>query len=205
MACILFLISSASASLASPGPPGPHYGPRPPLAGPAPFGPAGPHYGPRPPLAGPAPFGPAGPHYGPRPPLGGPGYYPGYSWGYFGIGLLTGAFLSAAVAPPPPRPATVVYKTAPAVVYQPAPAVVVQQTTTTPAPNVVLRQVIPIPTLLNVRNNPDLNANILGQVRSGEVLDVIGTAPGWLYIRTGTGNYGWVMEQFIRNRDQPAG
>ena len=124
------------------------------------------------------------------------GYYGGYSsgdvWAAAGIGLLTGVILSAIFTPPPPR--TVVYQSTAPVVIQPTPVVVRQYGYS--APQASTRAVSVNVGELNVRSGPDLQQGIVGRVRYGEVLTVLGSAPGWLNVRTPFGGVGWVMAQY---------
>lgn len=113
-----------------------------------------------------------GGHYG--------GYY-GDVWAAVGIGLLTGVILSAIFAPPPRR--TVVYpSTAPAYgssgVYPASAAVTVSVGA------------------LNLRSGPGLSQAVIGRLRQGEILTVLGGSPGWLNVRTPAGNVGWVMSRY---------
>ncbi|AOY57062.1 MULTISPECIES: SH3 domain-containing protein [Desulfococcus] len=112
------------------------------------------------------------------------GYYHGDSddvWVALGIGLLTGVVLSAIFTPPPPR--TVVYSnTAPAYGY--------------PAPYPVSGTVSVTVKALNVRSGPGLHLGVIGRVRQGEVLTVLGGSPGWLNVRTPYGAVGWVMSRY---------
>jgi SH3-like domain-containing protein len=42
-------------------------------------------------------------------------------------------------------------------------------------------------------------------VRSGDVLEIIGTAPEWLYVRLPSGTEGWVMSRFTAPFPFPQG
>ena len=46
---------------------------------------------------------------------------------------------------------------------------------------------------------------VTSQVQRGDILDVIGAAPDWLYVRTESGLYGWVMAQYTREAEGPVG
>lgn len=124
------------------------------------------------------------------------GYYGGYSngdvWAAAGIGLLTGVILSAIFTPPPPR--TVVYPSTAPVVVQPAPVVVRKYSPSTSygASGTVSVNV----EALNVRSGPGLHLGVIGRVRYGEVLTVLGSSPGWLNVRTPFGGVGWVMARY---------
>lgn len=118
-----------------------------------------------------------------------------------GVGLLTGAMVGAMVATPPP----------PRTVYYPAPAVTVyssQMSSPTPVleqPELVLRQVSITEKLVNVRSGPGLDTTILDRAVAGQVVDVIGAAPEWLYIRTESGRYGWIMTRYTTEVASPLG
>lgn len=116
------------------------------------------------------------------------GYYGGYYgdvWAAVGIGLLTGVVLSAIFAPPPPR--TVIYQsTAPAAVpaygYRGSSAASGTVSVTVGA--------------LNLRSGPGLSQAVIGRLRQGEILTVLGGSPGWLNVRTPAGGVGWVMSRY---------
>lgn len=120
---------------------------------------------------------------------------------WLGVGLLTGAMVSTMVTPPPP-PRTVYYPAQPVTIYSPQ---VTTQAPTTQAPEMVLRQVTITEKLVNVRSGPGLDTNVVGRAVAGEVLDVIGAAPEWLYIRTTSGQYGWVMSRYTSETASPVG
>jgi uncharacterized protein YgiM (DUF1202 family) len=117
----------------------------------------------------------------------------------FGAGLITGVVVSSVAAPPPPR-----------AVYLPAPTVVYAPPANLPPPPVaqsemVLRQVSVTEKLVNLRSGPGLDTAILGSAVAGQVVDVIGTAPEWLYVRTGSRQYGWIMTRFTAEVASPVG
>lgn len=118
-----------------------------------------------------------------------------------GVGLVTGAMVGAMVsAPPPPR-----------TVYYPAPTVTVysSQVRTAPPvveqPELVLRQVSITEKLVNVRSGPGVDSAILDRAVAGQIVDVIGAAPDWLYIRTENGRYGWIMTRYTTEVASPLG
>jgi hypothetical protein len=132
-------------------------------------------------------------------------YHSGRIWTHLGIGLLTGAVIGS-VLYQPPRERIVVYKTPPPVIVYSNPVVIRQRYgPTSPQPQLVLRRVRTIPGLLNVRSGPGLHSSISGQVQQNTILDVLGAAPEWLYIRTETGLYGWIMTQYTREVEGPVG
>ncbi len=49
---------------------------------------------------------------------------------------------------------------------------------------------------LNVRSGPGQENAVVGKVFSGDILQVIGNAPGWYYVRFADGTSGWVMANF---------
>ncbi len=133
--------------------------------------------------------------------------------GYLGAGIVAGALLGTILSP---LERGVVYaRPAPVAVYSrpvyPQTVVVHQQpvefnTIPRQCPaELVLRRVTATADLLNIRSGPELTAPITGQVNAGTVLDVIGAAPEWLYVKTGPGQYGWVMSQYTLDSGGPVG
>ncbi len=49
---------------------------------------------------------------------------------------------------------------------------------------------------LNVRSGPSKQNSIVTTVFSGDILQVVGNAPGWYYVRISDDTSGWVMAQF---------
>lgn len=132
-------------------------------------------------------------------------YYNSYNfWAPLGVGLLTGAVVGS-ILTQTPRQRTIVYNTPP--VYVRAQPVIVQQpyTQSAPAQELVLKRVRITAKLLNVRIGPGLDTNVMGQVQQGSILDVIGAAPDWLYIKTASGQYGWVMSKYTLEAEGPVG
>jgi len=127
-----------------------------------------------------------------------------YIWAPLAFGLLTGVVLGSALYPPP-RERTIVYGTPPPVIVYSNPAAIRQPDAPPAQPQLVLRRVRTTPNLLNVRSGPDLSASIAGQVRQNSIVDVLGAAPEWLYIRTEAGIYGWIMTQYTRSAQGPVG
>jgi hypothetical protein len=136
-------------------------------------------------------------------------YRPSYHGDHFlpllGVGLLAGAVVGSIIYDPP-RHQAVVYRTAPPVIIQSEPVFVNSRTASVaPQPEVVLKQVKITERIVNVRSGPGLDTAIIGQASVGQIVDVIGAAPEWLYIRTGTGQYGWVMSQYTVDSGGPVG
>lgn len=50
--------------------------------------------------------------------------------------------------------------------------------------------------LLNVRQGPGVDFPVMRRAHRNTVLEICGTAPGWLYVEFNYGQYGWVMEKF---------
>lgn len=122
-----------------------------------------------------------------------------------GIGLLTGAVVGSMIYDQP-RQQTVVYAAPPPVIIQSEPRVVNRPMAyVTPQPEVILKQVKMTERIVNVRSGPGLDSAVIGQAVAGETVDVIGAAPEWLYIRTRTGQYGWVMSQYTVESGGPVG
>jgi len=120
-----------------------------------------------------------------------------------GFGLIAGAIIAGSAAPPPPR--TVIYRQAPPPVIVSPPVEYYNYSAPPPAEELVINQVNITAGLLNVRSGPGLETPIIDQVRRGEILDVIGASPGWLYVRTSSGQHGWVMSKFTTVSMTPAG
>lgn len=49
---------------------------------------------------------------------------------------------------------------------------------------------------LNVRTGPSLDQPVIYQVNQNDLLVIQGSAPGWLYVETPSGGFGWVMTGF---------
>ncbi|GEM_PF-987145 len=126
------------------------------------------------------------------------------AWVFLGVGLLTGA-LFGAIANSQPRERTVVYQTPPQIIYTPQPVIAPRVLSTYQYPEMVLGQVETTTYLLNVRSIPDQDAEIIDQLTEGSMLDVIGAAPEWLYIKTSSGQYGWIMKRYTRPDVGPVG
>ena len=132
-------------------------------------------------------------------------YYNSYDfWAPLGVGLLTGAVVGS-ILTQPPRQHTYVYNTPP-VYVQTEPMIVRQQyIRLPPGQELVLKRVRTTPKLLNLRNGPGLDTDVMGQLEKGTTLDVVGAVPDWLYIRTASGQYGWVMSKYTFEAEGPAG
>lgn len=131
-------------------------------------------------------------------------------WISLGVGLFTGLLFGALFSQPRHEP-QVVY-------YQPQPQPVKFHTYPNQIPyespvmltdsveiDTVLRRVVSTPPLLNVRILPGNENRVIEQLQNGTVLDVLGAAPEWLYIKTPEGNYGWVKDKFTELISQPVG
>ena len=129
--------------------------------------------------------------------------HPGYNWGAWGVGVLTGTLMSNIFYPPPSR--TIVYRSPRSVVVSSPPVVVKEYHYETPPPVTVPDKVSVNIEKLNVRQGPGLNHPATGYVRLGEVLEVIGSAPEWLYVKTPSGLYGWVMVKYTATEAPPLG
>lgn len=117
---------------------------------------------------------------------------------------MTGAILSHAFYRPVTR--TVVYATPSTVVVPATPAVVVKETPAPVPANVAVPGKVMVATpALNVRQGPGLKHDVLTFVRQGVLLEVSGSAPGWLYVKTPSGQYGWVMQQYTNAPLTPVG
>ncbi|MEE4241837.1 MAG: SH3 domain-containing protein [Desulfopila sp.] len=135
-------------------------------------------------------------------------YYSGsseYFWAFLGAAVLTGILFNSLTSRPPAQK-RVLYQTP---VYSTLPQTPAQRifVSSQPLPDVelILRRVETTPHILNMRSTPDTNSEIAGQVLQGTVLGVIGAAPEWLYIKTDSGRYGWIREQYTRPVGSPVG
>jgi len=154
-------------------------------------------------------------HYRPYP-YGGYSYHHGHSdgdvWVALGAGLLTGCLISYMVNTPPSH--TVVYSN-PEPVVAPSPSrVVVKEYSYTPSLQIPASPPSQIPASqkvlvtaqeLNVRTGPGFNHAIAGYVVLGEALQVLGSAPGWFYVKTVSGLQGWVMVTYTSPEALPLG
>ncbi|KJR98470.1 MAG: hypothetical protein VR65_20880 [Desulfobulbaceae bacterium BRH_c16a] len=59
--------------------------------------------------------------------------------------------------------------------------------------------------ILNIRSGPGFEEEVIGQAILGEILGVIGAAPGWLYVKTEEGRYGWVKTEYTQEMSGPVG
>lgn len=126
------------------------------------------------------------------------------AWVYLGVGLLTGVIFSTLLNPQP-REKTVVYRTPPQIHVVPQPRSSPRVLSTYRPPEHILGQVETTAHVLNIRFTPDVNASVTGQLIRGSLLNVIGVAPGWLYVKTADGQYGWILERFTMPADTPVG
>ncbi|MFZ5587548.1 MAG: DUF6515 family protein [Thermodesulfobacteriota bacterium] len=84
------------------------------------------------------------------------------------------------VAAPPPPP--VVVHQPPAAVGDPSQVAAASVTVITPS--------------LNLRSGPGLNFPVVTVAAQGEILQVLGNAPGWLWVETQAGQTGWVAQHY---------
>jgi len=129
-------------------------------------------------------------------------YYSDQIWTAVGVGVLTGVLVSMLTRPPQPKPQYVYYTPQPPVLIQAQPVRFQQRSSFT-----TIRQVTVLASKINLRFGPDLHSTVIGQLRSGSTVGVIGAAPGWLYIKTTGGQRGWVMSKYTNDRQnsQPVG
>ncbi len=126
-----------------------------------------------------------------------------YIWAGLGLGLLTGVVVGT-VFREPVHKQTVVYTT-PTPVYAEPVYVREEFIPSVSSTDIILRRVETTPQLLNVRSGPGFDTTITGQVLQGSILDVIGAAPEWLYVKTPTGQLGWVLKEFTQETEVPVG
>jgi len=87
------------------------------------------------------------------------------------------------------------------VVPAPAPVVINEPAPAQPA---AASSVTVIAPALNVREGPGHDYNIIAVVQQGTTLPVHAAAPGWLYVQTPTGQFGWIDQQFTSPASAPA-
>jgi len=144
-------------------------------------------------------------HYRHRYPIHRSHYYNSNNfWAPLGVGLLTGAIVGSILVQPP-RQRIIVYNTPP--VYVRSEPLIVQQQyiRRPPGQELVLKRVRTTAKLLNVRIGPGIENDVMGQVEKGTTLDVVGAVPDWLYIKTASGQYGWVMSKYTLDAEAPVG
>jgi uncharacterized protein YgiM (DUF1202 family) len=143
-------------------------------------------------------------HY--RPYFHGHSYHSDHIWTDLGIGFFSGAIIGS-VLYQPPRQRTIIYNSPPPVIVYSTPVVLNQRYSPIfhQPQDLVLRRVRTTPEMLNIRSGPDVYAAIAGQIPQNTILDVLGAAPEWLYIRTETGQYGWIMVKYTREAEGPVG
>ena len=144
-------------------------------------------------------------HYRPHVRFHGHSHSGDHFWFGLGVGVLTSAIVSSLYYSPPPPPSRVVYVEPQTVVVQPSPRVYVtpERKFGTPLP-ATYGQVTVTPSALNMRSGPGVEHDVTGRLNKGDVLDVINSAPGWFYVRSPDGSYGWVMDQYTAPT-QPVG
>lgn len=123
---------------------------------------------------------------------------------YLGVGLLAGAVVGSVLYQPPVQ-RTVVYSTPPPVIVHRNPVMIEPPRSEYYSDSEVLRQIKPTVRILNLRSGPGLDEEVIGQATYGEILGVIGAAPEWLYVKTQTGLYGWVMTRYTQAMEGPVG
>lgn len=137
----------------------------------------------------------------------GHGYHRGSAdafWAVLGVSILTGCLISYIVNTPSSQ--TVVYSSSEPMVAPPPSRVVVKEYSYSPAlQSATVDRVVVTAPELNVRTGPGFNHSIAGYVVRGEGLQVLGRAPGWFYVRTASGQHGWVMIDFTVPQAYPLG
>jgi len=136
---------------------------------------------------------------------------------YPGIGILRGAIIGSLLAEPL-RPRAIYYSSppyytrstyysrSPQIIVRPEPMFIQQSPrSSNPHPELILRQVEITVKIVNIRSGPSLENEVITQAHHNEKVDVIEVAQDWLYIKTETGQYGWLMTQYTRETDHPMG
>ena len=130
-------------------------------------------------------------------------YSNGDLWVALGVGLLTGGLITYMINAPVSHP--VVYSHPEPIVVPAPPGVVRGYTYAPPTRLSTVEKVMVTAQELNVRSGPGFNHAVSGTVMLGESLDVLGSAPGWFYVRTDSGLYGWVMVNYTAPQEIPEG
>jgi len=66
----------------------------------------------------------------------------------------------------------------------------------TPSEENVGEQVTVTAPLLNIRSGPGMDFPVVTQAHEGDIFTVEGYASGWLYVKTSTNEFGWVMTEY---------
>ncbi len=120
-----------------------------------------------------------------------------------GLGIFTAAVVASSLYNPPVsrvivHPAPVCVPRRQASVVMEAPPVAVQ-------PPVKKRKRVSVNAKrLNVRVRPDRHAQVIAISFKGTTLKVHGKAPGWIYVKLPSGQFGWVMARYTRSSYPPA-
>lgn len=77
------------------------------------------------------------------------------------------------------------------------PPVVVQ------APKFIISKATVTAAALNVRSGPSMSSPVIDKVYQGNVLEIYGNAPKWLYVKLPNGHFGWVMAKFTAQLPPP--
>ena len=128
-----------------------------------------------------------------------------YFWAFLGATVLTGVLLHSLNSPPPARDRVLYGTPGYSTRAQTPPKHIFVSSQPIPPTELILRRVETTADLLNIRSIPEPSADIIGQLPQGTVIGVIGAAPEWIYIKTNSGRYGWIMEQYTRPAGDPVG
>lgn len=124
-------------------------------------------------------------------------------WALLGIGLIAGGLIGYAASLPPSNP--VGYSVSEPVNEPPTYGGIKEQRYLPPLEVPQPSRVLVTALELNVRVGPGFNHPVAGYVVKGESLEVLGSALGWLFVRTPSGLNGWVMVSFTSPLPTPAG
>ncbi len=128
-----------------------------------------------------------------------------YFWAFLGATVLTGVLLHSLNSRPPARDRVLYGTPGYSTRAQTPPKHIFVSSQPIPPTELILRRVETTAHLLNIRSIPEPSADIIEQLPLGTVIGVIGAAPDWLYIKTDSGRYGWIMEQYTRPAGDPVG
>jgi uncharacterized protein YgiM (DUF1202 family) len=131
-------------------------------------------------------------------------------WVALGAGVATGLWFASVLYPPTPNrvvcasPSPVVVRRPSVIVYR-SPEPVCRPLCPPPSTPPATGQVKVAVAELNMRGGPGLDHAVNARLSGGDVLEVLGTAPGWLYVRAPFDRYGWVMERYTAAMEKPLG
>lgn len=112
-----------------------------------------------------------------------------------GLGLFTAAIVASTLSRPPVYKIKVQQAPACVPLYR-KPMHVAPPCSEPPFPANDGQHVSVAPERLNVRIRPDCEAQVIAVSQQGTRLKIYGRAPGWLYVKLPSGQFGWVMAEY---------